>query len=99
MPLGHYAVLYGTFGFIWFAMQYVHHFGTERHVTRGARNLFVFRPLDALWLNHNWHLAHHEHPTVPWIHLPRLAEEDKQTAKHAWVTSPAAMTVPAVSRA
>jgi len=24
-------------------------------------------------LNHNWHRAHHEHPTVPWVHLPRLA--------------------------
>jgi hypothetical protein len=53
-------------------MQYVHHYGTERHVTRGARNLWIWRPLDALWLNHNWHLTHHENPTVPWIHLPGL---------------------------
>lgn len=81
MPVWHYVALYGTFGFMWSAMQYVHHFGTERHVTRGARNLFIFRPLDAVWLNHNWHLAHHEHPTVPWIHLPRLAEESRQTKR------------------
>jgi fatty acid desaturase len=74
-----YAIMYGVFGFMWSAMQYVHHFGTERHVTRGARNLFIFRPLDLLLLNHNWHLAHHEHPTVPWVHLPRLAEEDGKT--------------------
>jgi fatty acid desaturase len=75
IPVSHYVAMYGAFGFMWSAMQYVHHFGTERHVTRGARNLFIFRPLDAIWLNHNWHLAHHEHPTVPWIHLPHLAEE------------------------
>ena len=27
-------------------------------------------PVDLLWLNHNWHLTHHENPSVPWIHLP-----------------------------
>jgi fatty acid desaturase len=74
IPILHYLALYAAFGFTWSAMQYVHHFGTERHVTRGARNMFIFRPLDALWLNHNWHRAHHEHPTVPWVHLPKLAE-------------------------
>ena len=53
-------------------MQYVHHFGTTRHVLEGARNLWIWGPLDALWLNHNWHLTHHKHPTVPWIHLPHI---------------------------
>ena len=72
IPLVNYLGMYAGFGFLWSAMQYVHHYGTERHVTRGARNLWVWRPLDALWLNHNWHLTHHEHPTVPWIHLPGL---------------------------
>ena len=67
-----YAAVYLGFGFSWSAMQYVHHFGTERHVTRGARNLWIGQPLDLLWLNHNWHRAHHENPTVPWIHLPAL---------------------------
>jgi fatty acid desaturase len=72
IPLWNYAVMYFGFGLTWSAMQYVHHYGTERHVTRGARNLRLWEPLDLLWLNHNWHLAHHEHPTVPWIHLPSL---------------------------
>ena len=75
IPIWHYLAMYGAFGFMWSAMQYVHHYGTERHVTRGARNLWIFGPVDALWLNHNWHLAHHEHPTVPWIYLPRLVDE------------------------
>jgi fatty acid desaturase len=81
IPLTHYLALYGTFGFMWSAMQYVHHYGTERHVTRGARNLFIFRPIDAIWLNHNWHRTHHEHPTIPWIHLPALADDDHQTRR------------------
>jgi fatty acid desaturase len=72
IPVWKYAVMYFGFGFTWSAMQYVHHYGTERHVTRGARNLWIFAPLDWLWLNHNWHLTHHEHPTVSWVHLPMI---------------------------
>jgi fatty acid desaturase len=72
IPPWNYAVMYFGFGLTWSAMQYVHHYGTERHVTRGARNLRLWEPIDRLWLNHNWHRAHHEHPTVPWIHLPSL---------------------------
>ena len=76
IPIWKYAVMYFGFGFLWSAMQYVHHYGTERHVTRGARNLWIAEPLDRLWLNHNWHLAHHEHPTVPWIHLPTIGRTE-----------------------
>lgn len=75
IPLTHYLAMYAGFGFMWSAMQYVHHYGTERHVTRGARNLWIWKPLDLLWLNHNWHLTHHTHPAVPWIHLPHLEVE------------------------
>jgi fatty acid desaturase len=78
IPLLRYAALYGCFGFMWSAMQYVHHYGTERHVTRGARNLRLLGPVDLIWLHHNWHRVHHEHPTVPWVHLPRMAEESAQ---------------------
>ena len=74
IPLLHYLAMYAGFGFMWSAMQYVHHYGTERHVTRGARNLWIFGPVDALLLNHNWHRAHHENPTVPWVYLPALGQ-------------------------
>ena len=74
IPIINYLAIYATFGFMWSAMQYVHHYGTERHVTRGARNLWIFGPIDALWLNHNWHRVHHETPTVPWVHLPELGK-------------------------
>jgi fatty acid desaturase len=75
--LSYLAVLFG-FGFLWSAMQYAHHFGTTRDVLRGARNLKTLRPIDLLWLNHNWHLNHHLNPTVPWIHLPRLTGPDDE---------------------
>jgi fatty acid desaturase len=78
IPIVNYLAMYGTFGFMWSAMQYVHHYGTERHVTRGARNLWIFAPIDAFWLNHNWHRAHHEHPTVPWIYLPALGKAARE---------------------
>ena len=74
IPLAHYfAVMFG-FGFMWSAMQYAHHYGTERDVLKGARNLRTFRLLDAVWLNHNWHRNHHAQPTVPWVYLPHADE-------------------------
>ena len=76
IPLWHYVAMYAAFGFMWSAMQYVHHYGTVRHVTRGARNLWIFGPIDALLLNHNWHRAHHEHPTVPWVYLPGIGRAE-----------------------
>jgi len=76
IPLWHYFVMYFGFGFTWSAMQYVHHYGTERHVTKGARNLFIWQPLDVIWLNHNWHQTHHENPTVPWVYLPALGQDE-----------------------
>jgi fatty acid desaturase len=86
IPLLNYAMMYAGFGFTWSAMQYVHHYGTERHVTRGARNLWLWAPLDRLWLNHNWHLNHHEHPTVPWNQLPEL-DQRPQAARGFLITA------------
>lgn len=76
IPLLNYAAMYAGFGFSWSAMQYVHHFGTTRHVLEGARNLWIWGPIDAVWLNHNWHLTHHKHPTIPWIHLPHIGRRE-----------------------
>jgi len=71
----HYLMLLGSFGVLWSALQYVHHFGTERDVLKGARNLRTWRWLDMLWLNHNWHRNHHARPTVPWPNLPEITPE------------------------
>jgi fatty acid desaturase len=69
-PLSYLAVYFG-FGFTWSAMQYVHHFGTRRDVIEGTRNLGLWAPID-----HGWHLTHHRHPTVPWVHLPHLGRAE-----------------------
>ena len=71
----YFAVLCG-FGILWSTLQYLHHFGAERDVVRGAWNVHLWPVLDRLWLNHQWHLNHHLHPTVPWIYLPRLTPEN-----------------------
>ena len=34
-------------------------------------------PLALLFLNNNYHVLHHTHPTVPWYRLPRLFRENR----------------------
>jgi fatty acid desaturase len=79
IPLGSYLVVYLGFGVSWSAMQYVHHFGTERDVIDGSRNLWIWKPIDWAWLNHNWHHTHHQRPTIPWLYLPQLSRENHAT--------------------
>lgn len=78
VPLLHYAVMILGFGVMWSAMQYVHHWGTERDVVNGARNLTTFSIIDRIWLNHNLHLNHHQHPVVPWLYLPKLTKDPSE---------------------
>ncbi len=75
VSVSRYLLLLGSFGVLWSALQYVHHFGTGRDVLSGARNLRTWPWLDALWLNHNWHRNHHARPTVPWVHLPEITPD------------------------
>jgi fatty acid desaturase len=67
-----YFLMYFCFGFLWSAMQYVHHYLTERDILKGARNLRTFSVVDKVWLNHNYHLTHHMFPSVPWFYLPNV---------------------------
>lgn len=76
-----YGLMYLVFGMSWSTLQYVHHYGTCRDVLRGAKNLRYGWPLDALWLNHGWHLTHHLHPTVSWVHLREVAGENEPCAE------------------
>lgn len=66
---GFYLLMYFFSGLLWSSQQYLHHYGTERHPERGARNVRTWKFLDLLWLNHNLHLTHHLKPSLPWIHL------------------------------
>ncbi len=75
-----YLIMYLCFGWMWSSLQYVHHYQAERDVLNGAHNLKTFRIIDALWLNHNLHKTHHQHPTVPWIYLPSVAAQQSTTS-------------------
>jgi fatty acid desaturase len=65
---------YWAFALHWSALQYVDHAWSPRDVIDGAWNLKVLPVSRALALNYHYHLAHHRHPTVPWIHLPALVD-------------------------
>ena len=77
IPVWRHLAILTSFGILWSALQYVHHFGTVRDVKFGARNLRTWSLIDRLWLNHNWHLNHHIEPTVPWIYLPQVEAAGK----------------------
>jgi fatty acid desaturase/ketosteroid isomerase-like protein len=67
---------YWAFGLNWSSLQYADHAWSPRDVHEGAWNL-RFWPITALiFLNYNYHLAHHRSPDVPWLHLPRLVRRD-----------------------
>lgn len=63
---------YWAFGIVWSSVQYVDHAWSPRDVYEGAWNLRVGPLFQAVFLNYNFHLAHHRRPDVPWIHLPRF---------------------------
>ena len=66
------AIYYACFAFNWSTRQYVTHAFTVRDVKNGALNLSVSRPMSWVLLQGQWDLVHHQHPHVPWIHLPVL---------------------------
>jgi len=65
---------YVAFGLNWSALQYADHAFSPLHVTEGAWDLRVHPWVQAIFLNYHLHLAHHRHPSVPWIHLPRYVD-------------------------
>ncbi len=60
----------------WSALQYVDHAWSARDVINGAWNLKVSKPAQWVALNYHCHLAHHQHPEVPWLHLPKLVDKN-----------------------
>lgn len=65
-------VCYWAFGLNWSSVQYSDHAGSPRDVIEGAWNLRFWPVAQWLFLNYNFHLAHHRAPNVPWIYLPSL---------------------------
>jgi fatty acid desaturase len=68
------ALCYGAFALNWCALQYTDHAWTARDIRNGASNLRVNRIVQYVFLNYHHHLAHHRHPRVPWLHLPRFVD-------------------------
>lgn len=61
---------YWAFGVNWSSMQYADHAGSPRDVIEGAWNLRFWPITQTLFLNFNFHLAHHREPEIPWLYLP-----------------------------
>jgi fatty acid desaturase len=65
---------YAAFGFNWSSLQYADHAWSERDVRDGAWNLKVNKLVQYVFLNYHHHLAHHQHPNVPWLHLSKYVD-------------------------
>jgi fatty acid desaturase len=47
---------------------------SQGRTINGAHNLRMPIWLKPIYLNFNLHLAHHQNPHIPWIHLPRFVQ-------------------------
>jgi len=65
---------YALFAINWSSLQYADHAWSDLDVRDGAWNLKVNRIIQWLFLNYHHHLAHHQHPDVPWLHLHRFVD-------------------------
>lgn len=66
---------YLAFAVNWSSLQYTDHAFSARDVRNGAWNLKVNPITRAFFLNYHDHLAHHQYPWVPWIHLPKFVDD------------------------
>jgi fatty acid desaturase len=60
----------------WSSLQYADHAFSPLDPKEGAWNLKVNLLVRLLFLNYHYHLAHHQAPQVPWLHLPKLVPQD-----------------------
>jgi fatty acid desaturase len=75
--LASWAILLMVHGFIWSSQNYVNHAFSPRDVINGAHNLKIPVWLNYVYLNFNIHLAHHQNPQIPWLHLPGFIRSGK----------------------
>jgi len=67
-------VCYYTFAIFWSSLQYTDHAWSKRDIREGAWNLKVSKFTEMVYLNYHYHLVHHRHPNLPWIHLPKFVQ-------------------------
>lgn len=78
LSVGSYLLLHALAGVCWSVQQYVPHAHSPRHTRDGAHNLRAHPLYEKLLLHFNWHLAHHQHPRVPWLYLPRYGDPTRE---------------------
>ena len=69
-------ILFLIHGLVWSSQNYVNHAFSPRNIINGAHNLKMPLWLKPVYLNFNVHLAHHQNPKIPWIHLPQFIRKD-----------------------
>jgi len=69
-------ILFLIHGFIWTSQNYVNHAFSPRDIINGAHNHRMNPVFKYLYLNFHLHLAHHQNPKIPWIHLNRFVKKD-----------------------
>jgi fatty acid desaturase len=69
---------YWAFALNWGALQYTDHAWSARDIRNGAWNLKVHPWIRWIFLNYHHHLAHHQHPHVSWIHLPKFVDPNSE---------------------
>jgi fatty acid desaturase/membrane-associated phospholipid phosphatase/phytoene/squalene synthetase len=65
---------YAAFALSWSSLQYMDHAFSPLDARQGAWNLQVNTIVRWFFLNYHFHLAHHQQPSVPWLHLGKNAE-------------------------
>lgn len=68
--------MYLTHGFLWSSQNYVNHAFSPRDIINGAHNHRMNPIFRFLYLNFHLHLAHHQNPKIPWLHLKKFVDED-----------------------
>ncbi len=76
-----YACCYAFFAWMWSSLQYADHAFTPRDTIHGAWNLRVLPWTRWLFLQYHHHLAHHQHPHLPWYQLPQAIDTQRT---HPW---------------
>lgn len=69
---------YAAFAVNWSSLQYTDHAFSRLDVRDGAWNLRVNPVTRLLFLNYHHHLAHHQHPQIPWVHLGRFVDPESK---------------------
>lgn len=73
-------ICYAGFAISWSGLQYADHAYTARDVRNGAWNLQVNPITRLFYLNYHHHLAHHQHPHVPWNHLGKFVDDSPKAS-------------------